>query len=133
MNLVDEARLRYLGILITELWGDIICGYRAMGRILNRENDSSGISDADNNADTDVVDTSGTGDGNGTNGPNNNSNSKNSYTKASFSTYNIADANTNPNVDNTTAKGDVGGIGNTDNNFDGKNAHTKLVLVFTML
>ena len=82
MNPVDEARLRRLGISITEPWGEIISGYRAMGRILDR-GDASG---ANNNTDASASNTSGTGDGGSNGGADNNTDGKNAYAKAGFST-----------------------------------------------
>ena len=121
MNPVDEVRLRRLGISITEQWGDIISGYRAMDQILDR-GDASG---ADNNASASAGDTSGTGDGGGTGGADNNIDGKNAHAKAGFSTYNIAGVNTDANADNTTGTGDVGDIGDAYNNTDSKNAYAK--------
>ena len=121
MNPVDEARLRRLGISITEPWGDIISGYRAMGRIL----DGGDASGADNNAGASAGDTSGTGDGGGTGGADNNTNGKNAHAKAGFSIYNIAGANTDADAGDTTGTGDAGGTGDADNNTDGKNAYAK--------
>ena len=121
MNPVDETRLRRLGISITESWGDIISGYKAMSQILDR-GDASG---ADNNAGASAGDTSGTRDGGGTGGADNNTDGKNAYAKADFSTYNVAGANIDVDASDTTGTGDAGGTGDADNNIDGKNAYAK--------
>ena len=125
MNLVDETRLKRLGISITEPWRDIISGYRAISRVLDEKNDDSGISGTDNNMGAGAGDKSGTEDAGGTSDADNNSDSKNAHAKAGFSTYNVADTNTDVDAGDITGMGDAGGTTGMDNNIDGKNAYAK--------
>lgn len=102
MNPVDETRLKHLGILITELLGDIISDNKAMGQIL----------DVGNAGSTDGVD--------------NNSDNNNTYVKAGFGTYNIAGANAVVGASDTSATRDANGTSDVDNNSDDKNTLTML-------
>ena len=72
MNPLDDAKLRYQGISIMEPWEDIISGFRAMGQILDKENNTSSTGDMENNAGAGVGDTSDIGDAGSTGGANNN-------------------------------------------------------------
>ena len=121
MKLLDEAKLRCLGISITEPWRDPISGYRAMNQILDGQDASS----VDNNAGAKASDISDTGDNSGTGSADNNTDGKNTHAKAGFNTYNIASINTNADAGDMTGTGDAGGTGGTDNNIDGKNAYAK--------
>ena len=113
---MDEERLKHLGISITELWRDIISGYRAIGRILDGRN-TSGV---DNNAGASAGDTSSTGDDGGIDSVDNNTDSKNAHVKAGFNIYNVAGTNTDVDAGDTTGTEDAGGISEADNNTDGK-------------
>lgn len=115
INPMDKTKLKYLEILITEPWWDIISGYKATSEILNKKNTGS-------------ID-----------GINNNSHNKNAYAKTSFSIYNITNRNTNMNMydtgsirdtgnidmGDTSNTGDIYSISGANNNVDDKNTYAK--------
>ena len=84
---------------------------------------------ADTNAGAGAKKISSTRDAGGIGVAENNFNSKNTYAKASFSTYNVvginADADADANAGNTNSTRDSGGTGGTNNNADGKNTYVK--------
>lgn len=144
INLVDEIRLKYLGILITESWKVIISSYRAVNSILDEKNvDGTNSLDSNfegkniytkaifniyniinTNADANANNASDMGDAGSIDGAKNNVDDKNAHATG-FSIYNVIDTNASMNMSDTSVTKDVGGTGDVNNNFDGKNTYAK--------
>lgn len=77
INIVDNIRLKHLGISITKLCIEIVSSYKAIGQILEEKNSSS------------------------TGGIDNKINNKNAHKNADFSTYNITSMDTDASVGDT--------------------------------
>lgn len=83
MNAVDNTKFKYLGILIIELWSQIVNSYKAISQISEKRDDGS------------------------IGGLNKNTNSKNSHAKTGFITYNVTGVDVDAGVGNTSGTDDI--------------------------